>query len=136
MNSLIVRVNFEKEKVGRTPPSRVSWPFAVACCLYYLFVYGGLTVSVPIFGELFTGLGVVPQLPTRLLLSNHSWIFSVCFCGAVVLVIFKQLVRLDKTRLRIANVILIFVGVALVPLVVFTMYLPLFDLMRKLHSAR
>jgi hypothetical protein len=136
MNALIVPVNFEKEELGRTPPSRVSWPFAVACCLYYLFAYRGLTLTVPIFGELFTGLGVVPPLPTRLLLANHSWIFPLCFCGAVVLVIYRQLVPLNRIRLRIANVILVFVGVALAPLVVLTMYLPLFDLMRKLHSAK
>ena len=134
MNALFIPISFERKEPGKA--SRVSWPFTVVCCLYFLFAYRGLAIAVPIFGEMLTGLGVALPLPTRFLLANYFWLFPVCFCGAVILAIFKQVVPLDKLRLRITNVILIFVGVAVAPLVVLTIYLPLFELMYKLQFAR
>src|SRR5215467_10669539 len=134
MNALFIPIGFEKKEPGKA--SRVSWPFTVVCCLYFLFAYRGLAIAVPIFGAMLTGLGVVLPPPTRFVLANYIWLFPVCFCGAVILAIFKKVVPLDKLRLRITNVILIFVGVAFTPLVMLTMYLPLFDLMYKLRSAQ
>jgi hypothetical protein len=133
----IIPVQTGKELPANKPPnSRIPWPFALACCLYYLFVYRGLATAIPVFVKLFDGLGVVLPLPTRLLMATYSWLFPVLFLGAVILTIAKQIVILETIRLRIANLFLILVGVVFVPLVLLVMYSPLFVLMWKLHSIK
>ena len=137
MLAQIFPVHIEKELPPSTPPnSRVPWPYAVACCLYYLLTYRGLATAAPTFGKLFEGLGVALPLPTRLVIAGYSWLFPLCFGGAVILTIFKQFVPLNKPRLRVVNLILIFVGVAFPLLVLLAFYLPLFELTWKLQSAR
>jgi hypothetical protein len=127
----------EKDSPANAPSkSRVPWPVAVACCLYYLIAYRVLAQVAPIFAKLHEGLGVALPLPTRLLLASYSWVFPLFFLGAVSLTIAKQFVPLNKLRLRIANLILIFVGVVFPSLVIFVFYLPLFVLIWKLHFVR
>jgi len=137
MLAQIIPVHVEKELPTNTPPnSRVPWPFAVACCLYYLLAYRGLANAAPILAKLHEGLGTALPLPTRLLMAGYSWLLPLCFGGAVILTIFKQFVPLEKPHLRAVNLILIFLGVVLPSLVIFVFYLPLFDLIWKLQSAR
>ncbi len=137
MLAQIIPVRIEKELPTNTPTnSRVPWPFAVACCLYYLLAYRSLASATPIFGKLHEGLGPALPLPTRLLMAGYSWLFPLCFGGAVILTIFKQFVPLEKPHLRVANLIRIFVGVVFPPLAILVFYLPLCELIWKLQSAR
>lgn len=106
----------------------------MVCCLYYIFVYLCLASAAPTFARLFEGLGVALPLPTRFLMASYSWLFPVWFVGSVILTISKQFVSLDK--LRVVNLFLIVVGVALPLLVVLTLYLPSLDLMWKLLFAK
>jgi hypothetical protein len=129
---------YERKQFPPNTPSKlyVSWLFALVCCLYYLLAYLGLASATPIFAKMFEGLEVALPLPTRLLMASYSWLFPVFFVGAVILTIAKQFVPLEKRPLRLANLFLIVVGVAFAPLVVFTLYLPLLDLIWKLHFAK
>ncbi|HEX8836483.1 MAG TPA: hypothetical protein VF748_06085 [Candidatus Acidoferrum sp.] len=126
----------EKNLPFNAPPtSRVPWPFAIACCLYYFFAYRGLVRGTSIFAKLFDGLGVAIPFPTRLLIATYWWVYPLIFLGAVILTIFKQFVSLGELRLRIANLFLIFAGVVFPVLVVLIVYLPLFVLIWKLKHA-
>lgn len=116
------------------PP--VSWLFAVACCLYFLFAYGALAKVIPVFGALFNGLGVSLPLPTRLLMATYSWLLPLLAFGAVILTFAKQFFQLDKLQLRIINLILIAIGIVFIPLAIFLLYLPYFVLTLKLLWAR
>ena len=137
MFAQIIPVHIEKELSPNPPPNSLPrWLFALARCSYYLLAYGCLALATPSFVKLFEGLGVDLPLPTRFLMATYSWLFPLFFVGAVILTIAKQFVSLDKVRLRIANLILIFVGVVFAPLVIFVLYLPLLDLVHKLHSTR
>ena len=137
MFAQIIPGHIEKESPPNTPLHwRLRWPFAVACCLYFLLAYLFLATATPTFAKLFEGLSVDLPLPTRLLMKSYSWLFPVFFVGAVILTIAKQIVPLDKSRLRIANLILIFVGVVFLPLVILDFYLPWLVLVYKLHSMR
>jgi type II secretory pathway component PulF len=93
-----------------------------------------LVRSIEIFNTLFQGLGV--QLPgaTRFLLVTYVWLFPFLFVGAAILVIAKELVMRD-VRGRLAATLVIFVAAASsVGLVVFVLYLPVLELLRKLVS--
>jgi hypothetical protein len=119
-----------------TPRSRYAWPFALACCLYYFLAYGFLVKAIPIFAGMFAGLEVALPLPTRVLMASYSWLLPVWSVSALILTIAKQLVALDKVRLRAANVSLVVLAGAFVPLVVLVLYLPLLELIWKLFSRK
>ena len=127
----------EKDLPPNAPQkSRVPWLYAVACCLYYLLIYRGFALATPIFAKLHEGLGIEIPFPTRLLMATYRWAYPVLFLGAVVLTIVKQFVPLEKLRLRVTNLTLIFVGIVFPPLVIVTFYLPLWILIWKLKAAR
>jgi type II secretory pathway component PulF len=111
---------------------RVPWPYAVACSLYYLLAYLALVSAVPSFAKVFEGLGVALPLLTRFLIATYRWLLPLFFVGATALTIVKQCVPLEGLRLRVSNLILIFVGAIFAPLVVLAMYLPLIELIWKL----
>src|SRR5271168_2586264 len=116
--------------------ARPSWPFAVACCVYYLFVFLVLTTATPSFAELFNGLEVPLPWPTYLLIASHSWLFTAWLVATLTLTFARQLVKLEGFLRRLTNFSLVFLGVAFAPLVILTLYLPLFELTWKLHAAR
>jgi len=107
----------------------------VISCLYYFLAYGTLARAVPIFGKLFPGLGVPLPLLTRLLMASYSWLFPVLCIGAVILTIARQFVQLGKLQLRIVNLMHVVIGIIFPSLVIIVLYLPLFDLIRKLSLA-
>ncbi len=118
------------------PNSRVPWSFAVACCLYYLLAGRILIKVIPIFATLFDGIGVQLPLATRLLMVSRTWGLPLLFGGATVLTIARQIFPLGKIPRRAANVFLVFVGVALTPLVMVLLYLPLFELILETQAMR
>lgn len=112
---------------------RVPLPHAVACCFYFLITCLGVVKVIPIFATLFDGLGVDVPLLTHFTIATYQWLYPVFFLAAAALTIVKQFVQLDATRLRVTNLFLIFVGAGLVPLTILAMYLPLLELIWKLH---
>lgn len=112
---------------------RVPWPYAVACCAYFLVAYYCLAGAIPIFAKLFEGLIVDLPLLTHFIIATYWWLFPVFFLGAAALTLVKQFVQLEATRLRITNLFLIFAGAGLVPLTLLAIYLPLLELIWKLH---
>src|SRR5271155_1481575 len=116
--------------------ARPPWPFALACCVYHLFVFCGLTFFTAPFFALFQGLGIALPWPTYLLMASHSWLIPAWLVATLTLTIGRQLVKLEGFRLRLTNFSLVFLGVAFAPLVILTLYLPLFALTWKLHAAR
>jgi len=125
-----------KDLLADAPKSRFPWPFAISCCVYELLAGRGLAAAAPIFVKLFHGLGIQIPFPTRFLAASDSWIFPVVFLGAVMRTIVKRFAPPDKLRLRIANGVLVFVGVVSPILVVLVFYSPLFVLIRRLQAAR
>jgi hypothetical protein len=113
--------------------SRLPWPFAIACCIYFLFIYRWLAIITPIFANLHQGLGVDIPLPTRILNAGYWWFYPTFFFGAMALTIVKQFVSFDGVRLRIANIFLIFAAIGFAPVTVMLWYLPLCTLIWKLH---
>jgi hypothetical protein len=118
------------------PESRLPWPYAIACCLYFIFIYRALTLATPTFAKMFTELGIVIPLPTLLLIASYRWVYSITFVGAVILTIVKQFVVLRGASLRVANLLIIFVGIVFAPLATLLLYWPLLELTWKLKSMR
>ena len=116
--------------------SRVPWPHAMAFCLYFVLAYGGFATAIPIFAKLFQGLGIELPLLTRFFIATYWWLLPTFFLGAAALTIVRQFALLDGLRLRLTNLILIFVGTILVPLIIIAVYVPLFDLIWKLHHVQ
>jgi type II secretory pathway component PulF len=112
----------------------LGWAASMLVSLDSLFACLVLVRSMGIFSTLFQGLGVELPGATRFLLATYVWLFPVFFVGAAVLVIAKEFVMRD-VRGRLAATLLIFVTAAsFVGMVVFVLYLPLLELVRKLAS--
>ena len=114
--------------------SRVPWYVAIIGCVYYAGLCLSLGRVVPVFAQLFVGIGVDLPLPTRILFSTHAWLFPFLFLGAVIVTLVKQIAVLKGSQRRIANRFLLFIGVIFPALVVF--YLPLLVLIYRLHTAQ
>jgi hypothetical protein len=134
--ALVFLAHREEPPANARMKSRLSWPFAIACCIYFLFTYGWLAIATPIFSALHQGLGVDIPLPTRILYATCGWLYPTFFTGAIALTIVKQCVTFDGVRLRIANIFLVFAAIGFAPVTVMLWYLPLFTLIWKLHSMK
>ena len=107
---------------------------ALTRSVYYLLAYFALAGAIPIFAKLFKELSVELPLLTRLLMGNYSWLFPVLFVGAVILTIAKEFLTVKRLPLRVVNLFLGVVGIGFVPLAILALYMPLFDLIRKLSK--
>ena len=135
MHSASIPAPHEKEFPANAPRKPwIMWLFALVCCLYYLVAYFELAGAAPIFAKLFKELGVELPLLTRLLMANYSWLFPVLFVGAVILTIAKEFLTVKRLPLRVVNLFLGVVGIGFVPLALLALYMPLFDLIRKLSK--
>jgi hypothetical protein len=67
---------------------------------------------------------------------TYTWVDPVLFVGAAILTLVKQFVPLDGRHLRMANFILIFLGIVFAPLSVLVLYWPLLELIWRLQSAK
>ena len=114
--------------------SRSPWWLTVSCCIYFVILCGSYFIFVPIFAELFKGLGVDLPFPTNLLMATYRWSLPFFYLFASGVAVVKQFVPLQGVRSRLANFTLIFAGILMLPLVVLCMYLPLFVLIHKLHQ--
>ena len=101
----------------------------ICACIFLLLSMGSFT-------ELFKGLGVELPLATRFLIATYSWLFPLLFVGAAVLVIAKEFVLRDVRRRLAATVIIFVATVSWVGLVHYVLYLPLFDLVKKLNQTK
>jgi hypothetical protein len=115
--------------------SRVYWYVALIGSLYLFLCYFFIAKVLPIFATLFEGLGVDLPLPTRVLITGRSWFFPVVFVVVALLAAARKFLQLDRFQLRIFDGILIFLCLTILPLAILVLYLPLFDLIRKLSGA-
>jgi len=103
---------------------------------------GGLTASVlvakvvPIFAELFKGLEVELPFATRILVTHYVWISALFVGGAVILPIVTELMIPATRRRLIMSSSAFAASVVSVGLVVFVLYLPVFELARKAGQAK
>lgn len=112
----------------------LGWVASMLVCLGCLWTCLVLVSSMGIFNTMFQGLGVELPGATRFLLATYLWLFPIFLVGAAILVIAKEFVMRD-VRGRLAATLVIFVTAAsFVGLVVFVLYLPLLELVRKLAS--
>jgi hypothetical protein len=117
------------------PTSRCSpWWLTVSCCIYFVILCRSYFIFVPIFAELFKGLGVDLPFPTNLLIATYRWSLPLFYIFASGVAVLKQFVPLQGVRAWLANFTLIFAGILMLPLTVLCMYLPLFVLIYKLHQ--
>jgi hypothetical protein len=116
--------------------SRSPWWLTVSCCIYFGIVCRGYFIFIPIFAQLFNGLGVDLPFPTTLLMATYWWSLPLFYLLACGLAVVKQFVPLAGVRLRLADLALIFAGILMPPLIVLCMYLPLFLLIHQLHRPK
>jgi hypothetical protein len=134
---IVLLTDEQKKTLSPEPPRRqvFGWVSTVIWCLILGWTYLLFPKGIDTFRTLYEGLGVELPLATRLLFVTYPWLFPILFVGLVGLAVVKQLIPLDKRRTRIINLTL--VGAVLAPgVVVLILYLPLFVLIHKLHSAK
>jgi hypothetical protein len=117
-------------------PERVRsfWWLTVSCCIYFAILCRSCFIFVPIFAEMFKGLGVDLPFPSNLLMATYWWSLPLFYLLASGVAVLKQFVPLQGVRSWVANLTLIFAGILMLPLIVLCMYLPLFVLIHKLHQ--
>ena len=120
---------------SRAPMVALSRMMAVGASLGCLTTSLLLVKVVPIFGGLFNGLVVELPFATRFVVTHNGWIAAMFVCGALLLPIFTEFVN-PATRRMIVTGSAFAASSASVVLVVFTMYLPLFELIRKLGQTK
>jgi len=122
-------------------PSRIP-EIVLARMLALLESLGCLTCSllllkvVPIFGGLFLGIHADLPFATRLLVTHYGGIAALFVGGGVVFPIVMEFLNLDTRRRLIIAGTFVAATSAFVPLLVLSMYLPLFELIRKLGQAK
>jgi hypothetical protein len=131
MSAQIIPVFAER---GHVEDARSPWWLTVSCCIYFVILCGSYFTFIPIFAELFKGLGVDLPFPTNLLMATYRWSLPLFYLFASGVAVVKQFVPLQGVRLWLANFTLIFAGILMLPLIVLCMYLPLFVLIHKLDQ--
>jgi hypothetical protein len=121
---------------GHPAKGRSPWWLTVSCCIYFVILCGSYFIFVPIFAEMFKGLGVDLPFPTNLLMATYRWSLPLFYLFASGVAVVKQFVLLQGMRSWLANFTLIFAGILMLPLIALCMYLPLFVLIYKLHSMK
>jgi hypothetical protein len=104
--------------------------------LWCLVVCVALVDSTGTFAALFSGLNVQPPFVSRFLLANHSWFYPLLFSGTAFFVLAKEFLVCDA-RSRLATTAIVFIATASsLGLVIYVLYLPLFDLIKNLDKAK
>ena len=131
MSAQIVPVFAAKGRIG---DARSPWWLTVGCCIYFAILCSSYFTFVPTFANLFKGIGVELPFPTNLLLASYRWSLPLFYLFASGVAVVKQFVPLQGVRSLLANFILIFAGILMLPLVILCMYLPLWVLVYRLHQ--
>jgi hypothetical protein len=131
MSAQIIPIASVKDSPARF---RSPWWLTVSCCIYFVILCRSHFIFIPIFGELFKGLGVDLPFPTNLLMVTYRWSPPLFYLFASGVAVVKQFLPLHGARALLANLTLIFAGILTPPLIVLCMYLPLFVLIYKLHQ--
>jgi hypothetical protein len=114
----------------------LSWAMTIFVILWCLVFCLALVNSTSTFATLFSILNVQPPLVTRFLLANHKWLYPLLFSATALFVLAKEFVVRDA-RSRLATTAIVFVATASsLGLVVYVLYLPIFDLVDKLGKSK
>ena len=126
----------ELDKSSRTDRSvtAITWLATVLACSYFLWIGWSLYRSISVFADMYTSMGVVLPVITRLVVANYRWLFPVFFLGATGVMVAKQFFVRDKW----VNLSITFITALAVDLVgsgiVRALYRPLFDIIEKLSK--
>jgi hypothetical protein len=121
------------------PPNRFlgifsSWVMVLSVFLGCLLACLFLVIAIPIFGAMFTGLGVEPPFLTKFLITNYFWFCPVLSVGIIVLLVRAFLIR-KAHRLRAAGIAML-AAVASLALVIVTLYLPVLTFAYRLGQTK
>ena len=124
----------QRIEAGRRRAEALGWVASALVAVCCLSAAAALLKLTPVFAELFRGLGVELPGVTRFVIATSSWFLPILFVGAAIAVIAKEFMMCDAGS-RLATTLVIFVAAgSCVGLVVFAMYLPLLEMVRKLAT--
>ena len=113
----------------------LSWALSAFVALQCVVSAIAMVRVVPIFQEMFKGIGVELPWPTRLLLSTYYWSIPAFFLILVMLVIGKEFVVQENRRKFVLTGEIFLAAVFTPGLVMLILYLPLFVVIHKLSNA-
>ena len=129
----------DKSDLSCTDGSRInilSWAMTIFVIFWCLVFCLALVNSTGTFATLFSALDVQPPFVTRFLLANHKWVYPLLFSATGLFVLAKEFVVRDA-RSRLATTAIVFVAtVSSLGLVIYVLYLPMFDLINKLGKSK
>jgi len=112
----------------------LSWALTAFVALQCAVSAIAMVRVVPVFQEMFKGIGVELPWPTRLLLATYYWSLPAFFLTLVVLLIGKEF-ALQQNRRKFLLTGEIFLAAVFTPgLVMLILYLPLFVLIHRLNN--
>ena len=133
---MVNSMELQQGRASRAPAEALVRIMAIFASIGCLTASVLLAKVVPIFAELFKGLEVVLPFATRILVTPYVWISALFVGGAVMLPIVTEfMIPATRRRLIISSSALA-ASVVSVGLVVFVLYLPLFELARKAGQAK
>ena len=99
----------------------------ILAVIAWLGVLALVLCIVPVFGEMFADFGATLPLPTEVLISGQGRAGLVLLVTTVIaLLISQQVLSSRSARCIIVNVVAMVLPLLFVPLVVLTMFLPIF----------
>jgi type II secretory pathway component PulF len=112
----------------------LSWAMSLFVALQCAVLAIAMVRVVPIFGDMLRAMQVELPWPTRILLSTHQWLLPLFFVALAAFVIGKEFsVKENGHKFVVTGEV--FLAAALTPgLVILVLYLPLFELIRKLSD--
>jgi hypothetical protein len=119
-------------QVGRL----LSW-FATGIVAFTCALLAPILIRVvPIYANMFEGLGVELPWPTRVLLATYYWLLPIFFVALAVFVVWKEYSTRELRRRFLLTARVFFAALITVGLVVFVLYLPVLTLASKLVIAK
>jgi type II secretory pathway component PulF len=125
----------QQGRANRVPVEPLVRIMAMFASIGYRTASVLLAKVVPIFAALFKGLEVELPFTTRILVTHDRWISAWFLGGAVILPIVTEFLISATRRCLIISSSAFAASAASVGLVVFVLYLPVFELARKAGQA-
>jgi hypothetical protein len=125
------------QRATEFPVSRLlSWLTTGIVAALCLLLAPLLVRVIPVYSDMFHGLGVQLPWPTRILLATYYWLLPSLFVALAVFVICKEYSIHELRRRFVLTARVFFVALITVGIVIFLLYLPLLTLASKLGIAK
>ena len=128
-------MELQQGRANRAPVEALVRIMAIFVSIGCLAASVLLAKVVPTFGELFKGLEVELPFAARILVTHYMWISALFVGGAVILPIVTEFMIPATRRRLIIRGSAFAASVVSVGLVVFVLYVPVFELARKAGQA-